>query len=410
MMQSSIVHVALAYVNVYCNNVHIGVKHMNKILVGQYVQQKEGFKAFIPNHFPPKDELGLDSKVIAKHTEAVRLLGKLDGITELLPDKDWFLTMFIRKDASSSSQIEGTNATMMDAIERENVEPSNNLPADVDDILHYINALNYGLKRAEDYPITLRFIRELHEQLMTNARVTHPAYPGEFRTQQNWISGTRPDNAKYVPPPVHEMKIALDQLEKFIHAEDAYLPIIKAGMLHAQFETIHPFNDGNGRTGRMLITMFLWYKGMLEMPILYLSSYFKQHQQLYYEKLNGYHDNGEVSEWLEFFLDGVVEIANSAIVTCAAITKLRERDMAKVQMLNRTASEATVKVLENLYKIPIAGIADIVKWTGYTERGGYKVIERLVVMGILTPMKAGENVYAQKWVYKDYLALFEGND
>lgn len=381
---------------------------MNNITIGQYVEQKEGFKAFIPNDFPPKDALALDGKLIAKHTEAVRLLGKLDGITELLPDKDWFLTMFVRKDASSSSQIEGTNATMMDAIERENVEPSTHLPADVDDILHYINALNYGLKRAEDFPMTLRFICELHEQLMTNARVTHPAFPGEFRTRQNWISGTRPDNAKYVPPPVHEMKTALGQLEDFIHAEDEFLPLIKAAFLHAQFETIHPFNDGNGRTGRMLITMFLWYKGLLEMPILYLSSYFKKHQQLYYERLDGYH-NGQVVEWVEFFLDGIIEIAQSAIDTCAAITKLRGRDMSKVQMLNRTASEATVRVLENLYKMPIAGIADIVKWTGYTERGGYKVIERLVKMSILKPMKAGDNVYAQKWIYGDYLALFDGS-
>lgn len=278
----------------------------------------------------------------------------------------------------------------------------------MDDILHYIDALNYGLKRAEDFPITLRFICELHKQLMTNARVTHPAFPGEFRTRQNWISGTRSDNAKYVPPPVHEMKIALDQFEKLIHAEDEYLPLIKAAFLHAQFETIRPFNDGNGRTGRMLITMFLWYKGLLEMPILYLSSYFKKHQQLYYEKLDGYH-NGEVVEWLEFFLDGIIEIANSAIATCAAITKLRERDMAKVQMLNRTASEAAVKVLENLYKMPIAGIADVVKWTDYTERGGYNVIERFVKMGILKPMKAGDSVYAQKWIYGDYLTLFDGN-
>jgi len=380
---------------------------MNKIIIGQQVQQKEGFKAFIPSDFPPIDDLGLSGKLISKHTEAIRLLGKIDGITELLPDKDWFLTMFIRKDASSSSQIEGTNATMMDAIERENVEPSTSLPVDVDDIIHYINALNYGLDRAKDFPFTLRFIRELHEKLMTNARVTHPAFPGEFRTRQNWISGTRPDNAKYVPPPVHEMNNALNQFEKFIHADDDYLPLIKAGLLHAQFETIHPFNDGNGRTGRMLITMFLWYKKLLEMPILYLSSYFKQHQKLYYEKLDGYH-SGEVVEWLDFFLDGVIETAQSAIATCAAVTKLRERDMAKVQMLNRTASEATVKILEQLYKMPIAGIADIVKWTGYTERGGYKALGRLVDLGILAPMKTGENIYAQKWIYKDYLDLFDG--
>ena len=383
---------------------------MNKTVIGQYVEQKEGFKAFIPNNFPPKADLGLSNKLIAKHTEAIRLLGKLDGITELLPDRDWFLTMFVRKDASSSSQIEGTNATMMDAIERENVEPSTTIPADVDDILHYIDALNYGLDRARTFPFTLRFIRELHEQLMMEARTTHPAYPGEFRIKQNWISGTRPDNARYVPPPVYEMKIALDQLEKFIHADDDYLPLIKAGLLHAQFETIHPFNDGNGRTGRMLITMFLWHKKLLEMPILYLSSYFKQNQKLYYEKLDDYHNESKVAEWLDFFLDGIIETANSAIATCAAITKLRERDMAKVQILNRTASEATVKVLENLYKMPIAGIADIVKWTGYSERGGYKVIGRLVSMGILSPVKVGDNVYGQKWIYDDYLSLFNGNN
>lgn len=380
---------------------------MNKIRIGINVQQQQGFRAFIPDDFPPKDNLVLNGKLIAKHTEAIRLLGKLDGITTLLPDKDWFLTMFVRKDASSSSQIEGTNATMMDAIERENVEPSTNLPADVDEILHYIDALNYGLERVKTFPFTLRFIREIHEHLMTDARTTHPAYPGEFRTKQNWIAGTRPDNAKYVPPPVEDMKRALGQLENFIHAEDDFLPLVKAGMLHAQFETIHPFNDGNGRTGRMLITMFLWHEGLLEMPILYLSSYFKKHQEVYYQRLDGYH-SGEVEEWLDFFLDGIAETAQSAINTCAAITKLRERDIAKVMQLNRTASKATIKVMENLYKMPIAGIADIVKWTGYSERGGYNVIERLIKMEILFPIKQGDSVYAQKWVYKEYLDLFDG--
>lgn len=381
-------------------------KQVNAISVGKYVQQKEGFKAFIPDRFPPV-AVELDNKLMSKHTEAIRLLGKLDGITELLPDKDLFLSMFIRKDASSSSQIEGTNATMMDAIERENVEPSITIPADVDDILHYISALNYGLERAKSFPFSLRFIRELHAKLMTNARTTHAAYPGEFREKQNWISGTRPDNAKFVPPPVAEMKTALGDLEKFIHEDDGYLPLVKAGLLHAQFETVHPFNDGNGRTGRMLITMFLWHKKLLEMPILYLSAYFKQHQKFYYEKLDGYH-HGEVHAWLDFFLEGIIETAQSAIRTCAAITKLRERDMVKVQMLNRTASEATVRVLENLYKMPIVGIADIVKWTTYTERGGYKVIDRLVEMRILKPMKSGKNVYGQKWAYSDYLDLFNG--
>jgi Fic family protein len=254
---------------------------MNEIVIGNYRKQvNQQFKAFIPEPFPPAKKLAFNNKIITKHTEAIRLLGKLDGITELLPDKDLFLTMFIRKDASNSSQIEGTNATIMDTIESENAEPTNDLPDEVDDIFHYIDALNYALERIKSFPFTLRFIRELHEKLMVDARATHFAFPGEFRTKQNWISGTRPGNAKFVPPPVEEMKIALSDLEKFIHAKDDYLPLIKAGLLHAQFETIHPFNDGNGRTGRMLITMFLWYKNLLEMPILYLSTYFKKHRKL----------------------------------------------------------------------------------------------------------------------------------
>jgi Fic family protein len=379
---------------------------MNKNIIGQMVQQPAGFKAFIPASFPPVGDLGIADCVYAKHTEAIRLLGKLDGITELLPDKDLFLLMFIRKDAASSSQIEGTNATMMDAIESENTEPRPDLPSDVDDIVHYLFALNYGLERARELPISLRFIKELHEKLMSSARSSHNAYPGEFRRSQNWIGGTRPDNARYVPPPLSHMNVALDEFEKFIHAEDNFLPLIKTGLLHAQFETIHPFNDGNGRTGRMIITMFLWYKKLLEMPILYLSSYFKKHQQVYYERLEGYH-NGQISQWLDFFLDGVIETASSAIETCALITKLRERDKTKVQTLNRTASESTINILDNLYKMPIVGIADIIKWTNYTSRGAYKSVNRLVEMGILYPVKSGEGIYAQKWIYKDYVELFE---
>lgn len=381
---------------------------MNTFDIGKYIQQPNGFKAFVPNDFPPAKAISLDTNLAAKHAEAMRLLGKLDGITALLPDKDMFLAMFIRKDASYSSQIEGTNATMMDAIERENIEPGSGIPDDVDDILHYIEALNYGLARAESMPFTLRFVRELHERLMVDARSTHHAYPGEFRTRQNWISGTRPDNARFVPPPVTDMKKALDQLEKFIHADDGYLPLIKAGLMHAQFETIHPFNDGNGRTGRMMITMFIWDKKLLEIPILYLSAYFKKHQDTYYDKLSNYHDKGDVMGWLDFFLDGIIEVAGSAIDTCLAITVLRENDMKKINLLNKTASLATLKVLENLYRMPIVGIADIAKWTGYTERGSYKVIDRLITMGLLKPIKQGDKVYAQKWMYAEYLRLFEG--
>ncbi len=374
--------------------------------IGVYRTQPEGFKAFVLESFPPKDTLVFPSAIQQKHAEAMRLLGKLDGITALLPDRDYFLEMFVRKDASSSSQIEGTQASISDAIEALNIERRNDLPQDVDDILHYIEALNYGLERAKDFPFSLRFIRELHEKLMTGAHNTHNPFPGEFRRTQNWIGGTRPDNARFVPPPIREMNQALNDLEKFIHADDEYLPLIKAGLLHAQFETIHPFLDGNGRTGRMLVTMFLWHRRLLEMPVLYLSTYFKKHQETYYEKLNAYHsENGNVEEWVEFFLDGVVDIANSSIETCRKITELRERDMRKVQKLGKATAPKTLDMIRFLYKMPTVGIADVVNQTGYSRPSAYKLIDRLVDMNILYPADENDG-YGKKYTYKDYVEVF----
>ena len=374
--------------------------------IGVYRPQPEGFKAFVLEPFPPKDTLVFSSAIQQKHAEAMRLLGKLDGITALLPDRDYFLEMFVRKDASSSSQIEGTQASISDAIEALNIERRNNLPQDVDDILHYIEALNYGLERAKDFPFSLRFIRELHEKLMTGARNTHNPFPGEFRRTQNWIGGTRPDNARFVPPPVREMNQALNDLEKFIHADDEYLPLIKAGLLHAQFETIHPFLDGNGRTGRMLVTMFLWHRRLLEMPVLYLSTYFKKHQETYYEKLNAYHsENGNIEEWVEFFLDGVVDIANSSIETCRKITELRERDIRKVQKLGKATAPKTLDMIRFLYKMPTVGIADVVNQTRYSRPSAYKLIDRLVDMNILYPADENDG-YGKKYTYKDYVEVF----
>ena len=234
---------------------------MKIIEIGKNIQQIEDFKAFIPNPFPPKGGFDFNSVILKKNDQATRLLGKLDGITKLLPDADFFLLMYLRKDAASSSQIEGTRATMIDAIEAD-AKVNNNIPEDVDDILHYIKALNYGMKRVtvDDFPVSLRFVRELHSKLMSQARATHFADPGEFRKSQNWIGGTRPGNARFVPPPVNAMQNSLSDLEKFLHADDSTLTIIKAAVIHAQFETIHPFLDGNGRTGRMLITFYLWNK------------------------------------------------------------------------------------------------------------------------------------------------------
>ncbi len=375
--------------------------------VGINKAQKEGFKAFIPNPFPPTEGFNFDAKIIKKSNEATRLLGKLDGITKLLPDADFFLLMYLRKDAASSSQIEGTMATMVDAIEAE-VQSNINIPEDVDDILHYIQALNYGIKRvtSDNFPITLRFICELHTQLMHKARATHHAYPGEFRKSQNWIGGTKPSNAKFVPPPVEVMHRALNHLEKFIHSEDSVLDIIKAGLIHAQFETIHPFTDGNGRTGRMLITFYLWKVGLLEKPVLFLSSYFKKHQQIYYQKLASYHrEDGDVTEWVDFFLDGVIEIAKEAISTVEKITILREKDMIKIQKLGKRASESAVLILPKLYNQPIVNVSLVQKWTGFTRAGAQAVIDRFIAMDILLP-KDESVKYAQFYTYKKYIEIF----
>lgn len=379
---------------------------MNTVELGKNIEQIQGFKAFVPHPFPPKEGFVFDSQLLKKVDHATRLLGKLDGITKLLPDADFFLLMYLRKDAASSSQIEGTQATMIDAIEAE-AKVNANIPKDVDDILHYIKALNYGMKRMvdDDFPVSLRFVRELHARLMDQARATHFSDPGEFRKTQNWIGGTRPDNAQFVPPPVPEMHKALADIERFMHADDGMLTLIKAALVHAQFETIHPFLDGNGRTGRMLITFYLWKEGYLEKPVLFLSSFFRKHQELYYEKLLGYQKHGRVAEWIEFFLEGVIEIANEAIDIVGKITALREKDMAKMQTLGKRAAESAALLLPKLYGQPVVNVALVQKWTGFTRAGAQSVIRRFIDMGILSP-KDKDKKYGQSYIYKKYTDVF----
>ncbi len=379
---------------------------MKRVELGKNIDQKEGFKAFIPHPFPPKEGFDWDSHLLKKTDQASRLLGKLDGITKLLPDADFFLLMYLRKDAASSSQIEGTQATMIDAIEAE-AKVNTNVPKDVDDILHYIKALNYGMKRMVDdeFPVSLRLVRELHAKLMDQARASQFSDPGEFRKSQNWIGGTRPDNARFVPPPVEEMNRTLNDLERFMHADDSTLTLIKAALIHAQFETIHPFLDGNGRTGRMLITFYLWKEGFLEKPVLFLSSFFKKHQELYYEKLLGYQKHGMVDDWVGFFLEGVIEVANEAIEIVGKITALREKDMARVQKLGKRAAESAALMLPRLYGQPVVNVALVQKWTGFTRAGAQTVINRFIEMGILSP-KDKDKKYGQSYIYKKYTDIF----
>ncbi|MEI7498580.1 MAG: Fic family protein [Candidatus Falkowbacteria bacterium] len=382
------------------------LKKSTKMQIGKYIKQKEGHRAFIPNPFPPEGGFAISPKLYKRHEDAIRLVGKLDGITRLLPDKNFFLLMFIKKDATYSSQIEGTQATFQDAVAAPVTEGRLRLRPDVDDITHYIDAVNYAIERVEKLPISLRLVREIHARLMDGARSTQHPYPGEFRKSQNWIGGRTLADATFIPPTVTEMNSSLSDLEKFIHADDDYPSLIKAGLLHAQFETIHPFTDGNGRTGRMLITLFMLHARLLDLPVLYLSSYFKKYQKVYYQRLNEYHDeDARVDEWLEFFLDGIIEIATSSIDTCTKITDLRDRDFAKAQKFGAKSASVTVDIMRNLFSQPIVGIAEIMDWTKYSKQGAYNVIERLIKTNILEPL--GTTDYGQKYVYADYYEIFD---
>ena len=382
------------------------MNNVNKTKIGRYVAQKTGYESFTPFDFPPKDGITISPHLHKKHEEAIRLVGKLDGITRLLPDKDFFLLMFIKKDATYSSQIEGTMATLQDAVAAPVTEEKSRLHPDVDDITHYVDAVNYGIKRTETLPISLRLIKEIHQTLMIGARSTQHAYPGEFRRSQNWIGGKTPSDASFVPPAPDDMNKSLNDLEKFIHEKDEYPSLVKVGLVHAQFETIHPFTDGNGRTGRMLVAMYIHHAGLLELPVLYLSSYFKKYQKLYYQKLQEYHDeDANIDGWLEFFLEGVAEIADSSIVTCTRITALRDRDFAKMQKLGKKSAESTLEIVRKLFSQPIVGIAEIIKWTGFSPQGAYNMIERLRGLKILESL--GDVDYGQKYIYADYYEIFD---
>jgi Fic family protein len=369
--------------------------------IGKLIKQPEGYSAFVLSKFPNADILNFNVELITKAAKAERLIGKLDGATHNLPDAEFFLSMFIIKDATHSSQIEGTRATMIDALEMRagiNVKDS-----DADDILFYIKALNYGIKRLEKFPFSLRFIKEIHSELMTDARSTHFADPGEFRKSQNWIGGTSPQNAMFVPPPISELLGNLSDLETFIHSTEI-IPVLQAGLLHAQFETIHPFLDGNGRTGRILITLFLFERALLERPVLFLSSYFKKHRQLYYSKLQAYQCN-KIHEWLDFFLDGVIETAEQSILISKKITELRETHMRQLQSLGKREAASGVQFLQILFKQPVLNISNVTKHMQFTRAGATKLVERFLEMKILYPLDETKN-YGKTYYYKEYIEIF----
>lgn len=376
----------------------------SKMTIGQLVQQPGGYKAFVPNPFPTAGAAALDPEGSALLERANLSLGRLDGITELIPDLDFFIFMYVMKEAALSSQIEGTQATLADVVKSES-KILTGLPADVADINLYIKAMNQGLERLRDFPLSLRLIREIHSTLLgSGARALGHVTPGEFRTTQNWIGGASPATARYVPPPPDKVPNALSELERFLHAEDNIPKLVKIGLAHAHFETIHPFVDGNGRTGRLLVTFFLCQQQVLRRPVLYLSEFFKENRDAYFDLLQEYHNKANTLDWLKFFLQGVAQVSEEAIVLSREIIKLRERDMAKVMALGRSADNG-FKLLRHLFKSPIVAVKNVEAATGISRANANKMVNRFVEAEILFPMQEYVE-YGRTFYYRDYWNLF----
>lgn len=376
--------------------------------LGNFVKQPRGYEAFIPNDFPP-NKYELAPEVRSANDAATLALGKLDGVAELIPDIDFFTFMYMRKEATLSSNIEGTEATMHDSLKAD-INITEGVPHDVENIIHYIRALNYGLKRLEQIPLATRLIKDLHKQLMQGTTEGKGKDPGEVRSTQNWIGGTRPDNADFVPPPPSELSRSLRDFDNFLNSDShRFSPLMKAGLAHAQFETIHPFLDGNGRTGRLLITLQLCNGGFLEHPILYLSEYFKRNRETYFERLSDYHNRSDMNRWLSFFLEGVAEVAMEATETSKAIVNLREKDTEKIHQLGGRRVKSASKLLLALYKQPIVDVTTVSKFTGLSRPAANALVQKFEDIGILSQTDETAT-YGREFSYEDYLSLFASHN
>jgi len=359
-------------------------------------------KAFVPPALPPEPMVQMD-KLYGPLERANRALGRLDGIASILPDTPLFLYMYIRKEALLSSQIEGTQSSLSDLLLFENEEAPGVPINDVVEVSNYVAAMNHGLERIRGgFPISLRLMREIHEILLARGRGA-TKQPGEFRHSQNWIGGTRPGNALYVPPPPGAVLDLMSDLEAFIHADTPAVPtLVKAGLVHVQFETIHPFLDGNGRLGRLLITLLLCDKGILKEPILYLSLYFKTHRRYYYDLLQRVREDGDWEAWIEFFLDGITETSLQAADAAKQILSLFEEDRAKIESLGRPATSA-LRVHQLLQQKPIIAIPDAARETGMSAPTVAKSIQHLRDLGLLREITGKQR--GRMFVYSDYLSI-----
>lgn len=390
-----------------------GLTELASQRAGHFREVRDGaasFMAFHPAPLPPDPPLVLDTELHRLLDRANQALGRLDGITLLLPDPSQFLYTFIRKEAVLSSQIEGTVSSLSDLLLFEN-EAAPGVPIeDLEETANYIQALNHGVNSIASgrLPLCNRLLREVHERLLLSGRGSDKA-PGEFRRSQNWLGGSRPGNARYVPPPWPEVEPAMSDLERFLHDEPEPSPVlVKAALSHVQFETIHPFLDGNGRVGRLLITLLLVDQGVLRRPLLYLSLYLKRNRDAYYDHLQRVRTDGGWEAWLRFFLEGVVDVAESTAQTTRGIVEMIERDRARIHALGRGAATA-LRVHDLAVKRVVVKPPSAAESLELSEPPVYAAISRLEEAGILREVTG--RTRGKTYVYAEYMDILnEGTE
>ena len=375
---------------------------------GQYVLQPQGYRAFVPAPLPPEPPVRLEGELQALLSQADQALGRLDGSIQTLPDPDLFVFMYVRKEAVLSSEIEGTQSSLQDVLAAEDRIRTPGQARDTGEVINYVTAMNYGLERLETLPISNRLIREIHERLLHGVRGSQMR-PGELRTSQNWIgpAGCKLHEATFVPPPHREVPNALGDLETFIHSPSDLPDLVQIGLVHAQFETIHPFLDGNGRVGRLLITFLLCERGILSAPVLYLSQFFMRYRPEYYERLQAVHDGGDWEGWLAFFLRGVADVSAEATTTVRRILSLRERHRTLVtERLGRVAGDG-LRLLERLYRQPFVTVTGVQDITGTRYPPANRLVAHLVQADILEEITGDRRNRVYR--YTPYLQILEPN-
>jgi len=390
---------ALFCISVMCNA--IISKKMQNFKSGTYINQGR-YKSFEPE-FINKEWLLEDMELIQLLSKADRQLGRLDMYSEHIPDIDLFISMHVLKEATQSSKIEGTQTNMEEALlDKENV--SNEKKDDWEEVQNYIQAMHQAIETLQKLPFSSRLIRETHKTLLQGVRGTHKL-PGVFRTSQNWIGGASINDATFVPPVYNSINNLMSDLENFAHNEEVYFPdLLKIAIIHYQFETIHPFLDGNGRVGRLLITLYLVDKDILKKPILYLSDFFERNKNLYYDNLMKARTNNDIVQWLKFFLVGVIETAKKGVETFDAILKLKQNTELSIQTLGSRANNAQ-KIMQYLFKHPMVDVDKVMKVTEVSKRTAYNLIDDLEALDILKEITGGKR--DKLYVFDSYLQLFK---